>query len=417
VLNRLGTALRISSKQTLAAPAVLAAALLLVGCAVLGNAQFGNAQRGPQPSLRLQSLPRSDDIHVVLLALDGVRLREVFEGSDLTLVRAQRVPVGDHRPAREIMPQLHALMHAQGTVFGVPDAGSRISASGPSFVSLPGYTEMLTGRRVSSCQNNDCRPGARTLLDDCASLPRTAVTDCAAVTSWPNLERVVAKEQDRVALSIGRNGGATRALFAKDPALGGLLQQGARASNYPGYRDFRPDVHTGRLAVRYLKTHAPRFLFIGLGEPDEYAHKNDYAGYLRSLRAADSVIGQVARGLDELAARGARTALFVTTDHGRADTFVSHGRAHAESARVWLVASGTEILARGAQTAHPHRYLADIAPTIRRLLRVPDDLHPHAGQALHELFARPDAPGLDLTPAASGEELEARTGNSPALTE
>jgi arylsulfatase A-like enzyme len=177
-------------------------------------------------------------------------------------------------------------------------------------------------------------------------------------------------------------------LFAEDPATRGLLLEGERASGHPGHGDFRPDARTAELALRYLERHEPRLLFIGLGEPDEYAHRNEYANYLGSLRAADELIGEVSRQLDALAARGANTALFVTTDHGRAKSFVSHGAAHPESSRIWLVAAGTGIGARGALQKDTRRYLSDIAPTIRELLELPGDAHPEAGRTLSELSLR-----------------------------
>lgn len=41
----------------------------------------------------------------------------------------------------------------------------------------------------------------------------------------------------------------------------------------------------------YLRQVEPSFLFLGLGDTDEYAHRNDYRGYLRALGHADHVVG------------------------------------------------------------------------------------------------------------------------------
>jgi hypothetical protein len=394
--------------QLLRRQATLATALIvalgLVGCVLLGRAP---QVRAVMPS---SSPPKfAGDWHIVLLTLDGVRGREVFRGSDLALVRAQRVPVALHRSARELMPNLHDLMERTGTVIGDPASGSRMFASGPNFVSLPGYAEVLSGRRVTACRDNGCqRSEAPTVLDDCAAVADT-LHDCAAVTSWPSIGRVVALNPTRVAISTGRHGGTTRAAFTQNPVTELLLGAGARQSSHPGHGDFRPDARTAQLAVRYFDTYQPRLLFIGLGEPDEYAHRNDYANYLRSLRAADELIGDLSRKLSTLAARGARTALFITTDHGRADSFVSHGAKHPESAQVWLVAAGTGIAARGIQRGTTRRFLADIAPTMRHLLSLPADAHPHAGQPLAELIEpRPEGPGLVDARAEPGSGFGSR---------
>lgn len=391
----LRSTLRALSHVNLSLALALTSGFTLASCMLLGH-----PQRGALPQIRLpfrQASP-SGDLHVVLLALDGVRYREIFDGTDLVLVRAQRLPAEQHQSARELMPNLHALIDGQGAALG---SASRLSASGPNFVSLPGYTEMLTGRRVTACRDNYCtRGGAPTVLDGCASLSDVAVEDCAAVTSWPNIGRIVAERPDRAAISTGRHGGVTRSLVGA--ASHGALLAAEKSSSFPGHGDFRPDAHTARIALSYFDQHQPRVMFIGLGEPDEFAHRNDYANYLGALRAADRLIGELSTRLDQLAARGERTALFVTTDHGRADGFVSHGAAFAESARIWLVAAGTEIRGRGQLSAASPRFLADIAPTIRKLTEMPEDRHPHAGRALDELLRPPS--GLE-TPAHTDQEL------------
>jgi arylsulfatase A-like enzyme len=130
-------------------------------------------------------------------------------------------------------------------------------------------------------------------------------------------------------------------------------------------------------------------MFLGLGEPDEYAHKGDYPGYLASLRAADATVGELFAVLGRMGNRGERTTVIVTADHGRGRDYRVHGRAFPESARVWLVAAGGGIEARGlAQAMHPHR-LADVAPTVRALLDLPADVAPAAGAPLAELFQAP----------------------------
>lgn len=130
-------------------------------------------------------------------------------------------------------------------------------------------------------------------------------------------------------------------------------------------------------------------MFLGLGEPDEYAHRGDYAGYLGSLRASDAILGDLFAVLDCMGDRGRHTTVLVTADHGRARDYRFHGREFPESARVWLVAAGGGVEARGlAQSRGPHR-LADIAPTVRALLDLPADVSPMSGSPIEELLASP----------------------------
>lgn len=325
-------------------------------------------------------------VSVVLLALDGVRWQEVFHGVDAKRTAARSA--GTASSAEALMPNLHGLVDNGGVLLGAPHSGVGVFASGPEFLSLPGYSEMLSGRRVTACKDNGCAATTSpTLADEVAMLPGAGNGDVAVVTSWPDIGRIAAQRADRVAMSTGRNGGPTRELFRRDPVSRALIDHAAKSSADPGAGDFRPDRLTARIAVHHLETAQPRFLFISLGEPDEYAHRGDYAGYLRALRHADLTLGLLSRALEERARQGARTVLFVTSDHGRAHDFSNHGRAHPESARVWLLAWGTEIGGRLAATGEHH--LADLAPTLRKLFGLAEDRHPAAGRGFRGLLEGP----------------------------
>ncbi|HEX2672310.1 MAG TPA: alkaline phosphatase family protein [Polyangiaceae bacterium] len=294
---------------------------------------------------------------VVVVTLDGVRWHEVFEGVDPRLAASHGLSERELVSAAELTPNLHRIVATHGTALGAPGHGAAISASGPNFVSLPGYAELLSGRRATRCRDNQCTgSGTKTLIDDfTASLGRGA-SQVALFTSWPDIARV-ASERGVVAEPLPRNA------------------------------SFRADAVTADLAIAHLKAHAPRFMFLGLGEPDEFGHQNDYAGYLNAVRRADARIGEVDRELTRLAAHGTRTALFVTADHGRADNFVEHGSKFPESARVWLIAAGSALRASGFVEAPTERRLADLAPTVRLIAGLPRDLDPEAGMPLSELLA------------------------------
>lgn len=296
---------------------------------------------------------------VILVTIDGARWQEVFDGSDTALSHAPR------RPSRELVPNLERLARESGAAIGAPGRGL-IRATGPNFVSLPGYTEILTGRAPIGCQDNTCATIAvPTLLDEV----HAAGGKVAAFGSWEMLDRAVSSRPGSFVVSCGRNGDEN-----VDP--------------WPGSGDFRPDRLTAKLALRHLETEMPDALYVGLGEPDEYGHHGDYAGYLRALAEADAFVGELTAALGRMGQRGADTHLFVTADHGRARDFAHHGSSAPESARVWLVASGPSIVARGRVASSRERHLADVAPTLRQVLGLrPDrDASDGRGQPLQELL-------------------------------
>jgi len=327
---------------------------------------------------------------VVLVTIDGARREEVFRGVDATLARAHGLRASEELDARALVPNLSALMVEYGAAFGAPALGSEIRASGPNFVSLPGYTELLTGRAPPSCADNACGAVREpTLADDISARFGCSPETTAVVTSWPDIGRVAAQHPECTTMSSGRHGGFHLERFRPSAPDAARFDAEGRADPFPGHGDFRPDHLTGARALDYLERYEPRFLFLGLGETDEYAHRDDYRGYLTALTEADRWVGAVARALGRLAERGRRTALFVTADHGRARSFVDHGAAYPESADVWLVAAGTEIVPRGFAAGGRLRHLADVTPTARRLLGLAPDRSERAGRALFEIL--PDA--------------------------
>jgi arylsulfatase A-like enzyme len=235
-------------------------------------------------------------------------------------------------------------------------------------VSLPGYTEIFAGQAPTRCQDNECG-GARTptIADEIrARVARNS--DVAVFASWERIGAAATAEPWRIVVSAGR----TDVRESVDP--------------YPGYGAFRPDRYTAALALRYLDSQRPAFLFVGLGEPDEYAHRGDYAGYLASLRFADDFIGRLLATLDRMGERGRRTLVLITSDHGRARDYRDHGGQFPESARVWLAAFGGPVRARGFAAAPETRHLADVAPTIRAALAMKSNDEQSSGMPLLELL-------------------------------
>jgi hypothetical protein len=369
------------ARRLLQRSALAAAAVGLASCLVSPTAESPRAETGvvvPPPA-------NTKDPVVVVVALDGVRWQDVFEGVDPELARKKGMAPHEVLRPEQLMPNLNDIVWTRGAALGAPGHGAAIYATGPNFVSLPGYAEMLSGA-PSPCQSNECEAESRrTLADDFADVSHGWAGEVAVVASWPDLARVAARRPDRILVSAGRHAGANQHLLRFDAESTWLLDAGAREKPYPGHGDFRPDRYTAALALRYLRQQKPRFLFLSLGEPDAYAHRGLYRQYLRSLSQADVVIGEIDQYLSTLRARGERATLFVTTDHGRGKRFAGHGGEAPESARVWMVATGSGIGARGWIMAPRLRHLADLAPTVRRVA----GLVPEAadGGVIRELLA------------------------------
>jgi arylsulfatase A-like enzyme len=321
----------------------------------------------------LAALPRADaalaapadpDRTVILVAIDGARWQEVLHGVDRARAHDAELPIAEVVGPDELMPNLHRLTRARGVLLG------SVFASGPNYVSMPGYAEMFTGRAPSRCQDNACAgPGEPTIFDE-ARAERERQGDVAVIASWEGIGRVAAMGPE-VLVSTGRHGGSSLTPLRAHPETRAIEAEAASVGPAPGVRDYRPDAYTKKLALAYLAAERPHLLFVGLGDTDEHAHHGDYAAYLAALREADAFVGALDAELEAMGDRGRRTTVIVTADHGRARSFRDHGDWAPESARVWLGAFGGAG-SRVARRENPNRAraLADIAPTVRALLGV-----------------------------------------------
>jgi hypothetical protein len=314
--------------------------LVLAGCGAVADGPRGKLCRATAPVGAWRAS------HVVLLTIDGVRWQEIFVGTDG--VRSQKTMT-----AEQLTPNLHALA-ARGLALGTPGT-LPFEASGPNFVSLPGYREIMGAK--PGCLTNECgHVDEPTLLDELRA-SGLAPTEVAAIGSWERLERAASPNTEDLAVSFGRHAGGSRDRLRVSPRASKLLDQAAHADSWPGHGDYRPDSWTASLALEYARVIRPRFMWVGLGDTDEFAHKGDYEGYLGALRRADAFVVDLMRAL------GPDTLIVVTTDHGRAANFRDHGAFAPESRAVWLVAAGPGI----EHAPEPHR-LAGVSSLIRAAL-------------------------------------------------
>lgn len=298
----------------------------------------------PSETEGIAGAPAQSPDPVVVVTIDGARWQDVIDDRDL-------------------MPTLHALARDRGAFVGA-DARTAMRASGPNFVSLPGYTEIFTGRPAATCRDNDCPQTSTLTLLDRASEAGLSV---AAFASWEKLDRAVTARPGSFVVSAGRD-------------------RDDDSPPWPGSGDYRPDAKTAEAALDYLELREPDVLFVGLGDPDEHAHHGNVDGYRASLAFADSVLTRLVDVLDRMGERGKATHVFVTADHGRANDFRSHGGHAPESSRVWLVGAGPRIRARGVSRSPHERRLADIAPTIATVIGLETSRIAGSGEVLTELF-------------------------------
>jgi hypothetical protein len=334
--------------------------LTLASCLTSGAAPVSpaGAERKPEPVT-----PKPEPAQaLVLITIDGVRARDVFQGAERELMRARRLaPSYDALLSVERVAPTLQRMITGGAALGAPGVGEPPRVSGRNHVSLPGYLEIFGGA-AHACTSNDCAFEPRkTLLDDLREARALAPEQVVALSSWRPIGRAVSASPERMVVSAGREQGSHLELLER--ACGGELAGGRVADAMPGFDDYRPDAHTAALALCVADELAPPVLYVGLGDTDEWAHRGDYGRYLDALREADALVGELRQ---RAAASGRSTTFLVTTDHGRERGFDNHGE-EAESADIWIVAEGPGVAKRGLVGASTSWPAASIAPTVRSL--------------------------------------------------
>ena len=314
---------------------------------------------------------------VVLVVIDGVRWQDIFGGVDPDLARTYLLPSREVVGADVLVPNLHRLATREGLAYGTPEVGEAMFASGPNYVSQPGYIEMFSERRALGCLSNDCpRTTEPTFVDAIAEATNGSA---AVISSWEVVGRAAASAPAKLVVSVGQARGENQGELRVNESASHALEMGRIAAAYPGHGEYRSDKYTREIALSYLEARHPRFLFLGLGDTDEYAHLGDYRGYLRALHEADKTIGRLLETLERMGDDGRHTTVLVTTDHGRERAFMSHGGFAPESSRVWMIAGGN-VRPDGPVALSSPAHLFDVGPTVRELMGLPRG--PSEGRAL-----------------------------------
>ena len=261
----------------------------------------------------------------ILITLDGVRWQEIFEGSDSTLSHKRKIP------ARTLFPNMYKYFVDEGI------ASSKLIASGPAHLSMPGYLEIMRGKRPIDCMSNSCnfRLGD-TIADHFESV--------AVFSSWPKIRQTISEHQEGMVIGCGRD-------YRSKAWLGLHLIDYSGAAPFLYSPEYRGDEYTAASTLTYLIGNRPDFLWVSFGDTDEWAHLNRYQNYLNSIKFADWFIGNIVSLAPEY-------TIIITTDHGRAANFVTHNMERA-SERVWLMARGPEM-----QSYKSIKALSEIKPMI-----------------------------------------------------
>jgi bisphosphoglycerate-independent phosphoglycerate mutase (AlkP superfamily) len=125
-------------------------------------------------------------------------------------------------------------------------------------------------------------------------------------------------------------------------------------------------------AFEYLKTRNPKVLYIAYGETDEWAHAGEYRYYLDATKQVDKWIEEIWNYVQANKKYKNKTALLITTDHGRGDKnkkdWTSHGSNIIGANEIWFAVMAPGLPAKGEVKEDVQLYQKQLAQTIAKLL-------------------------------------------------
>jgi hypothetical protein len=327
---------------------------------------------------------------VILVTLDGVRPKEFFGHPDATLCNAAPARGTPECTRQGYLFDRTLAEHAtRGFLWGAPESDTEARAANDVLLSLPAYQTIFTGA-PTPCRSNDCpRVAVETLGERLLREAHLSRDDVASFASWEVMPRAIERVEGTTLCNAG---------FAPvvDPTanaaeLAALNER--QRTDRPPWQGARGDWWTMMQALRHLRDHRPKFLFIGLNDADEWAHREDYRQYLGTLRLYDEWIGRLLTLLDGMGDYGRRATVFVTTDHGRGDgpRWKDHGPDTPEARSIFLlVVPPGEPMRRTVRTRTVTHL--DLRPTIEAIFGLAPAACAGCGRPIAEVVEAATAP-------------------------
>ncbi len=336
--------------------------------------------------------------NVIIITTDGMRWQEVFGGMDAAIANNSKFNQGDstyifkkyyHPDLRNrralLMPFFWNVIEQNGQIYGNRGYGNKVNNANPYWFSYPGYNEIMTGFPDTAVNSNDYKPNPHVTVLEYLNQQPGYKGKVAAFGAWEAFDRIL--NEQRAGFQV---------ISAFD-TVKGKLSESQKLINTMVANSQRPfgnseclDVFTHYAAMEYMKINKPKVLYISYGETDEWAHHGYYKYYLDAARQVDKWIGEIWTYVESDPAYKNKTAILVTTDHGRGDKikeqWTDHGQGIADASEIWFAVLAPGIPAKGELKLPMQVYQKQFAQTIAMLLGKKYTASHMIGEAVQEVF-------------------------------
>ena len=316
--------------------------------------------------------------NVIVVTLDGFRWQEMFGGADLSLMNKESGGVRDVNglilrysrlsPASQretLLPFFWGTIAKKGQIFGNPAKKAAAALTNGLKFSYPGYNEIFCGFSDERITSNDKKDNPNLSVLEFLNDKPAFRGRVEAVCTWDVFPFIFRSRRNGLPVHAGWT-----------PFKGDLLTERGRTLNelmehLPRYwTDNIYDVFTMEAARAVLQKRAPRVLYIGLGETDEWGHGRRYDLYLDAAHKSDRFLAQLWQELQKSPQYRDKTSLIVTTDHGRGSTRVDwtdHGKNVPGAEFIWIAVLGPDTPGLG-ERENVATTQGQVAATIAKLL-------------------------------------------------
>ena len=309
----------------------------------------------PHPAPAGESSRKAEN--VLIVTLDGMRWQEVFSGADEVLLnqkqgvrdlaglkrRYDRDTASARREA--LMPFLWATVAKQGQIFGNPTRKAAARSTNGLKFSYPGYSEMFCGVADPRIDSNAKRNNPNLSVLEFLNAKPAFRGKVEAACTWDVFPSIFRTTQNGLPVHAGWVPIKGDKLTARERQVNEFLEQVPRY-----WPDNTFDVFAIEAARSALERRKPRVLYVGLGETDEWGHGRRYDLYLDAANKADRFLSATWQALQQMPRYKDKTALIVTTDHGRGSTredWTDHGKKVPGAELVWIAVLGPDVPALG----------------------------------------------------------------------
>ncbi len=333
-------------------------------------------------SLLLADFVQAADLrtrNVIMITVDGLRWQEVFRGAESLLLNSTNGGVGNVDRVRTafwrdteaerrapLLPFFWSTIARQGQLYGNTNRGSSAQVTNGRKFTYPGFNEIFTGFADDRINSNAKRDNPNVTVFEWLHRKPAFAGRAVAFANWDTHLFIFNARRSGIPTWTGYTN--TLEFVPGSPLA--LIEQLHRDIT-PLWPDMDFDAFYLNALLEYLPEKKPRLVWLGLSEPDEWAHEGRYDHYLFSAHRMDSYLRRLWETLQSMPEYRDQTTLIVAPDHGRGSgptEWRNHGAAVDGAENIWLAILGPDTPPLGERTDLGPVFQNQIAATLAALL-------------------------------------------------